>query len=377
MESAGSANAGSLMRDATRVVNAGLLAAENGEPFLAGPVFAATFHARGNPADSAFTYGRDDNPTWQHFERALGELEGGAATIFPSGMAAMAAIFGAVLAPGDVLVMPDDGYYTGRTLTAQLSAFGIDVRGVSMNRWQPSDFDGARLIWIETPANPSLDVYDVAKIVAAAHGYGALVAMDNTTATILGQSPLALGADISMASDTKGLSGHSDLLMGHVAVRDPQLHEKLRRWRRVNGSIPGPMEVWLAHRSLATLELRISRQCDNALQIATFLAAHAAVRSVRYPGLPGDPAHAIAAKQMLRFGSIVGFTLADLATAERFLAGCRLVHEATSFGGVHTTAERRARWEGDAVAPGFVRLSAGCEDARDLIEDMAAALDGL
>ncbi|HVE78719.1 MAG TPA: PLP-dependent transferase, partial [Gemmatimonadaceae bacterium] len=142
----------------------------------------------------------------------------------------------------------------------------------------------------------------------------------------------------------------------------------------LTGAVPGPMEAWLAHRSLATLDVRLERMCANAAALATFLSGRPEVRRVRYPGRASDPAHAVAARQMARFGPVVSFELADRGAAERFLAGCRLVTEATSFGGVHTTAERRARWGGDPVPEGFVRLSAGLEDRDDLIADLTRGL---
>src|SRR5262249_19168646 len=159
--------------------------------------------------------------------------------------------------------------------------------------------------WLETPANPGLDVCDIAMLVEAAHAKGLLVAVDNTTATALGQCPLELGADFSVASDTKGLTGHSDVVLGHVAVRDPGLAEKLLSWRTQMGAIPGPMEAWLAHRSLATLEMRLERQCKNALMIAEYLAGRPEVTGLRYPGLASDPSYAIAARQMRFYGQIV------------------------------------------------------------------------
>ncbi len=364
------------MRDATRSVRAGLPEAGQGEPFLPGPTFAAAFHLAGDPASSAYTYGRYHNPTWTHFEAALGELEGGPAVVFPSGMAAISALFSVALRPGNVLVMPADGYYTARLLAeAEARDRGIEIRLVptraGLNR---TELQGATLVVLETPSNPGLDVCDIADLAAAAHDAGALVAVDNTTATPLGQRPLELGADFSLASDTKGLCGHADIVLGHVAVQDDVWAEKLRTWRLTTGAIPGPMEVWLAHRSLATLDLRLERQCGNALAIAAFLDGHPGVRNVRYPGLPGDPAHAVASRQMTRYGSVVAFTLKSASDAERFLAACSLVTQATSFGGVLTSAERRARWGGDAVPEGFIRLSAGCEDRQDLLEDLSHAL---
>lgn len=197
---------------------------------------------------------------------------------------------------------------------------------------------------MESPSNPGLEVCDIAQMVRAAHAAGALVAVDNTTPTVLGQRPLALGADFSVASDTKALTGHSDLILGHVACGEVSWAEKLLAWRMQMGAVPGPMEVWLAHRSLCTAHLRQARQCANALAIAECLCAREDVLSVRYPGLPGDPSHDTAARQMECFGSVLNFVLRDRAHADRFLGACRLVMEATSFGSVHTMAERRARW---------------------------------
>jgi cystathionine gamma-lyase len=178
-----------------------------------------------------------------------------------------------------------------------------------------------------------------------------------------------------VASDTKALSGHSDLLLGHVAARDAALAARLKDWRRRSGSIPGPFETWLAHRSLGTLDLRLARQAENALALAEVLRTRPEVEGLRYPGLPGDPAHALASKQMRRFGGVLSFTLPDADFVERLLAASELVTAATSFGGLHTTLDRRAQWGGDAVPEGFVRLSAGVEDTRDLVADLAAALD--
>jgi cystathionine gamma-lyase len=207
------------------------------------------------------------------------------------------------------------------------------------------------------------------------HARGGLLAVDNTTATPLGQRPLDLGADFSVASDTKALSGHSDLLLGHVAASSGEHADQLEHWRTHAGSIPGPFETWLAHRSLATLDIRLERESANALAIAEFLGTRDDVDAVRYPGLPGDPSHEVASRQMDRFGTVLSFVLESADRAESFIDACELVAGATSFGGVHTSAERRARWGRDAVAPGFIRLSAGCENADDLIADITAALD--
>jgi cystathionine gamma-lyase len=363
----------------TRAVRAGLAARRQGEPFLAGPQFAATYHLAGDPASSLYTYGRFRNPTWTAFEDALGELEGGSALAFASGMAAVAAVLGVALRPGDVLVLAAEAYYTARLLArGYFAEMGIEVRlAPTRGNAQADALTGAKLLWIETPTNPGLEVSDVALLAEAAHRAGALVAVDNTTPTCLGQKPLALGADFSVASDTKALTGHADLVLGHVAVRDRSLGDRLLTWRTQIGAVPGPMEVWLAHRSLATLPLRLERQSANALRIAEFLAGRPEVQSVRYPGWPQDPSHAVASRQMQFFGPVVSFVLQGREAAERFLGACELVIEATSFGGVHTSAERRARWGGDEVPEGFIRFSAGCEDVDDLVVDLAQALDGL
>ncbi|WP_200842340.1 cystathionine gamma-lyase [Actinomadura sp. K4S16] len=361
--------------DGTLAVGAGRPEAENFAPALPGPVFAAHYHLAGE-AVGPYTYGRDSNPTWTRLERAVGELEGGAEVVsFSSGMAAVASVLLSQTGSGDVVVMPDDCYYTARALKERLESYGAVVRmAPTAGDVQLGLLEGARLVWLETPTNPSLDVCDVRRIVDAAHRAGALVAVDNTLATPLGQRPLDLGADFSVASDTKSMSGHGDLLLGHVATRDPELADAVRFWRKTVGAIPGPMEAWLAHRSLATLQLRLDRQTANALAVAEALRGHPLVSGLRYPGLPDDPAHEVAARQMRRFGCVVSFALRDEASAERFLGSLRLVMQATSFGSVQSSAERRGRWGGDAVPPGFVRLSAGIEDTRDLVADVLRAL---
>lgn len=363
-------------RDGTRVVHAGLPPKANGTPYLPGPTFAAPYHVAGDPADSAFTYGRFHNPTWQCYEAALEELEGGPSVLFPSGMAASAAVLATVLRPGDTLVMPSESYYTTRLIaTDYFAAHGVNVvMAATAGNAQRELLDGAKLLWLESPTNPQLDVCDIAMLCDAAHTAGALVAVDNTTATALGQRPLALGADFAVVSDTKAMTGHADVVLGHVAARDVVWADAVRTYRTRMGSIPGPMEVWLAHRSLGTLSVRLQRQCESALAIATYLSTHDKVMRVRYPGLPGDASYKTASKQMTMFGPVIGFELADRAAAERFFAASELVFEATSFGGIHTSAERRARWNADAVGEGYIRLSIGLEDVRDLLHDFAIAL---
>ncbi|MEU1087366.1 cystathionine gamma-lyase [Streptomyces sp. NPDC005576] len=369
----------STIGDGTRAVRAGLPEPQQYEPTLPGPVFAAHFHLSGEPV-GPYTYGRETNPTWTHLEKAIGELEAPGeevvTTVFASGMAAISGVLFSQLRAGDVVVLPNDGYQALPLVREQLEAYGVEVRTAPTGGdAQLAALEGAKLLWIETPSNPGLDVCDVRRLVEAAHAGGTLVAVDNTLATPIGQRPLDLGADFSVASDTKGMTGHGDILLGHVTCRDAGLAAGVRRWRKVVGAIPGPMEAWLAHRSLATLQLRIERQCSTALTLAEALVERPEVTGLRYPGLPSDPSYPVAARQMRRFGSVVSFELADKETAERFLEALRLVDDATSFGGLRSTAERRGRWGGDAVSEGFVRFSVGAEDPEDLLADVAQALD--
>jgi len=344
--------------------------------FLGGPQFSSTFASPGDPGQHQWTYGRFHNPTWSAWEDALAVLEGGQSIAFASGMAAVAAVFGVCLKPGDVVVLPADSYYTIRTVASGwLKKMGIETRLVSMREGDVARaLQGARLLWLETPSNPLLDVVDIRDLASKAHAQKALVAVDNTTATAYLQQPLALGADFVVSSDTKGLCGHSDLLLGHVAASDPEQVKAIHTWRTQFGAIPGPMEVWLAHRSLATLSLRIRRQCESALRLAQLLAGEKKVSAVHYPGLADHPGHEVAKRQMLAFGSVLSFDLGTRERAEKFFGGLSFVREATSFGGVHSTAERRARWGGDAISEGFVRFSVGCEAPEDILADVSAAL---
>lgn len=362
--------------DGTRAVRAGLpQRGEQGAPILPGPTFATGYHLQGDDLDvTPYGYGRYANPTWTALETALGELEGEGveALVFPSGSAAVAAVMCATLKAGDAVVVPGDAYPAAATVAEELARFGVEPRVVASETGAiVNAAEGAALVFVETPSNPSLDVVDIAAVADVAKR----LVVDNTLATPLGQRPLDRGADATVLSGSKHLTGHSDLLIGSVATRDPELLAALRRWRNGTGPLLGPFEAWLAHRSLATLDVRLERQCANAQRLAELLGARADVASVRYPGLPSDPGHALAARQMSRFGSVVSF---DLGTAERanaFLAAAELIVEATSFGGVHTTAERRARWGIDAVSPGLIRLSAGIEDVADLRADVERALD--
>ncbi|MEU5939348.1 cystathionine gamma-lyase [Micromonospora sp. NPDC047548] len=363
-------------RDGTRCVRAGLPEPAPGDPFLPGPVFAAPYHLDPweGPAAAANGYGRPDNPTRRLLESAIGELEGGDCRVFASGQAAITGLLLAVLRPGDTVLLPADGYFPVRAFaTATLEQLGVRVGFVPTVGPYPS-FEGVRLLMLETPANPGLDVADVAALAGRAHAAGTLLVVDNTTATPLGQRPLDLGADLVVASGTKALTGHSDLLLGYVAARSAELLETLTAWRTTTGAVPGAFDAWLAHRSLATLDLRLARQSANAAAVAELLAGRDDVTGLRWPGRPEDPAYPVASAQMRRMPGVVSFDLGDADRVGRFVAAARLVAAATSFGGLHTTADRRAQW-GDDTAPGFVRLSCGVEDTADLVSDIAAALD--
>lgn len=344
-----------------------------GDPVALPLTMSTMFNLPGDPAGFR-QYGRFDNPTWDAVEEMLGHLENAPSVAFPSGMAAISAVFFSLLKSGDRILLPSDGYYTTRVLSERfLKPLGIthDLRPTAS--FLDGGFAGYRLVFVETPANPGLDLCDIAAVSAAAHAAGAIVIADNTTMTPYGQRPLDLGADVVVAADTKAPNGHSDALFGHVASRDENIIAALKDWRKLSGAIPGPFEAWLVHRGLETLEVRFDRMCSSAEIISRRLREHRSVSNVRFPGLEDDASHNLARAQMDRFGFLVGLTLASEQAAETFISGCSLIQPGTSFGGVHTSAERRARW-GDAVAPGFVRLSVGCEPVEELWKAIDAAL---
>jgi cystathionine gamma-lyase len=353
--------AGERRGPSTRSVHAGLPVEAQGEPFLPGPVFAAPFHLQGAIDAAPFTYGRYDNPAWSNLEVALGELEGGEVVVFSSGMAAVSAVVLPTLRPGDVLVAPSDAYPGIRSIAGDhLEPHGVEVRLVPTDEGAiRAAMHGATLVWLESPSNPGLEVLDVSALTAEAHARGALVAVDNTLAGPLRVQPLDVGADWAVMSASKHVTGHSDLVLGYAAACDAVRAAALRTWRGTTGAIPGPFEAWLAHRSLATYALRLERQERNAGAIAEMLRARDDVVDVRWP----------------RVGSVVCFTLESADRAQAFLEASSLVSEATSFGGLHATAERRGRWGTDDVAEGWIRFSTGIEDTEDLVADVAGALD--
>ncbi|HAJ47645.1 MAG TPA: cystathionine gamma-lyase [Alphaproteobacteria bacterium] len=346
---------------------------QKGQSFGAPIVNTSIYHLPGAP-EGPYQYGRYTNPTWEALEDALGLLEGAPAVVFPSGLAAVSAILCTQMQSGDRILVPADGYYAIRAfIETFLAPLGIVMETVPTAQYDARAYDGFRVVWFETPSNPGLAVCDLAREIPRARAAGALTVVDHTTATPLGLRPFAFGADFAVCSDTKAVSGHCDVLMGHVAARDPERLARIRTWRKLSGAIPGPFEAWLVLRGLETLEVRLARMSASAQIIAERLAAHQKVLSVTYPGLPSHPGHAIARDQMTSFGPVLGVTFASRDRAEAFIDGCSLLRAATSFGGVHSSAECRVRW-GDAVAPGYVRLSVGIEPIEPLWAAMAASL---
>jgi len=348
-----------------------------GDSVVPGILPTAVFHLPGNQSNAPYQYGRFHNPTWETLEYALSLIEGAESIVFPSGMAAIAAILFSCARAGDRILIPADGYYATRALSEQfLKPLGAVVETRPTAKFLEGGFDGYRLVLAETPSNPGLDVCDIAAVARAAKAAGAIFGVDNTTMTALGQRPLALGADFVLCADTKAINGHSDTLMGHVATRDGALMARIKDWRKFSGAIPGPFEAWLVYRGLETLEVRLARMVATAGVVAERLAEHKKVLALRYPGLKSDPAHSIAKQQMSSFGFMISLTLKDAAQAERFIGDCPFIQASTSFGGVRTSAERRFRW-GDAVPEGFVRLSVGIEPLEPLWAAMDATLQRL
>ncbi|OBI71254.1 cystathionine gamma-lyase [Mycobacterium sp. E740] len=360
--------------DSTRSVKAVASEVIPGRPVAPSPVPAATFHLSPEQVDSLDAYGRNSNPNWRQLESALARLEGATeALAFGSGMAAISSVLRVLAKPGSTLVIPADGYYQVRRYASEyLAAQGVHVIAAPSRDMCAASAD-AHVVLAESPANPGLDVVDLHQLAMQCRRRGATLVVDNTTATPLGQQPLSLGADVVVASATKALSGHSDLLAGYVAGSHSDLMAAVARERLLSGAILGAFEAWLLLRSLGTAGLRFQRQCHNAAALAVMLNAHPAVRSVRYPGLPDDPSHRIACSQMKRFGGLIAVELADAAAVHALVERSALLIAATSFGGIHTSVDRRARW-GDEVAEGFARISLGIEDTDDLIADVERAL---
>jgi cystathionine gamma-synthase/cystathionine gamma-lyase len=378
------------MEFATKTIHA----AQPSEPetgSLIAPIFQTSTYEQDAPGcHRGFDYSRTNNPTRARLERVLAELEGvehGA--VFASGLAAENAVLQAYLRPGDEIVIPLDVYGgTYRILNRVFQPLGCLVRQIDIG--DETALRGAlssktRLVWIESPTNPRLLVYDVAAIAKLAHEAGALLVVDNTFATPLFQQPFSLGADLVVHSVTKYLGGHSDLIQGAVLARDPGVFEPVKFLQNATGGVPSPFDCWLTLRGLKTLELRMQRHAENADAIARALDAHPLVRRVYFPGLPQHPGHAIARRQMTGFGGMVSFELdGTVDEVVSFVSSRRFFTLGESLGGVkalvchparmtHASipAEERAKL---GLSDTLVRLSPGCEHQRDLVADLMQGL---
>lgn len=329
-----------------------------------------------------FHYIRDNNPNRAGLEECLARLEGGTvAAAFSSGSAATMAVFQA-LAPGDHVIAPNDAYTgTGKLLRTVFQPWGLDVSFVDMTdlaQVAQAVRPNTRLIWVETPSNPLLKITDVAKVAAIAHQAGALCVCDNTWSTPILQRPLEQGADLVVHSTTKYLGGHSDVLGGAViAAEDSAVFQRIHHLQVTGGAVAAPFDCWLVMRGIQTLPYRMRGHCENARQVAEFLAAHPAVEQVHFPGLPSHPGHAIAAQQMSDFGGMLSVQVqggCDRAFA--IAAAVKIFTRATSLGGVESLLEHRASTEGpDSTTPdNLLRISVGLEHPDDLIADLEQAI---
>ena len=349
------------LHPATIAVVSGRPAHEPDAPLNAPVTLASTYVAGGR-----LEYGRYGNPTWEAFEEALGDLEGGRCLAFSSGLAAASTILDLVGHEGAV-VMPRHAYLGTVGQLSDLDARGrVQARLVDVTDHDAlvGACDDAALVWLESPTNPALETVDIEVVAERAHEAGARVVVDNTFATPLRQRPLDLGADLVLHSATKYIAGHSDVLMGALVTRDNELYDVLKKRRDLIGNAPGPFETWLALRGLRTLPIRVDRSEANATELARRLGQHPAVAEVRYPG----------------FGAVIAIVLGGGGVAADLLTrSTRLWVHATSLGGVESTFERRRRWQGEAatIPDGLVRMSVGIEDLDDLWGDLETALDGL
>ena len=348
-----------------------------GDPVSPAVYLSTTYRQGGD-----YEYIRDGSPTIDAFERVVGELEGGFAACFSSGMAAAAAVFDG-LAAGSRVLAPQVAYLGVRKLLAERASKGA----LEVERVDQTDTEGAiaaigdaDLVWSESPNNPLVGITDLAALSAAAHERGARFAVDATLATPLLQRSLELGADFVVHSATKYLAGHADSLLGVVVCPDEAGRDELIARRAMTGALPGPLEVYLALRGVRTLALRVERSQANAGELAERLLAHPAVSRVRYPGLVDDPGHELASRQMSGFGAMIAFEVGSAddgpEAAEAVCQGVRRIANATSLGGVESLVERRGRYpeEADHVPANLIRFSVGCEHVEDLWADLEQAL---
>jgi len=344
------------------------------------PIVATAPYRHGSDGENAYAR-HDVTATVRAFEETLGELDGGTALAFASGVAALAAVADN-MSVGSVAVVPAAAYsgtvwgFAERATAGQLRLRPVDIAdsdGVI------AALNGADLLWLETVTNPLMAVPDIPKLAAAARESGCLVAVDATFSTPLNIRPLDLGADIVMHSATKYLAGHSDVIMGALVARDPELVERLHLQRTRTGAIPGALEAYLATRGIRTLALRWERAQQSAYDLAHRLLDDPRVTRVRFPGLFSDPGHEIVARDHRGFGAMISFEIDGSAEhAERLCGAVRLITHATSLGGVESLIERRARHPADesfGTPANLIRLSVGIEHVDDLWDDLAQALD--
>ena len=381
------------MEFSTRTIHAGQPSDPTTGSLIA-PIYQTSTYEQDAPGvHSGFDYSRTNNPTRARLEAVLADLEGVPhAATFASGLAAENAVLQAWLRPGDEIVIPLDVYGgTYRLLNRVYQPQGCVVKQVDIARegaLEAALSSRTRLVWIESPTNPRLLVYDIAAICAAAHAHGALVVVDNTFATPVFQQPFTLGADIVVHSVTKYLAGHSDLIQGAVLAKDAGVFDPIKFLQNATGAVPSPFDCWLTLRGLKTLELRMERHAINAEAIAEALSAHPLVRRVYFPGLPEHPGHAIARRQMTGFGGMVSFELdGTVEDVVSFVSSRRFFALGESLGGVksllcHPARMTHASIPADAraalgLSDTLVRLSPGCEHRKDLVADLIEGLDAL
>ena len=381
------------MEFATKTIHAG----QPSEPetgSLIAPIFQTSTYEQDSPGhDKGFNYSRTNNPTRQRLETVLAELEGVAhAALFASGLAAENAVLQAYLKPGDEIIISLDVYGgTYRILNKVFQPLGVTVTQLDASdliALEKAVNERTRMVWIETPTNPRLLVYDIAAICEIAHARGSLVVVDNTFATPYFQQPFELGADIVVHSVTKYLGGHSDTIQGAALAKDPAILEPIKFLQNATGAVPSPFDCWLTLRGLKTLELRMQRHESNAIAIADALKGHPLVQRVYFPGLAEHPGHEIAKKQMSGFGGMVSFELnGTLEEVVSFVSTRKYFTLGESLGGVkslvchpatmtHASIPAEARAE-LGLLDTLVRLSPGCENAKDLVADLQQGLEKL
>lgn len=371
------------MRLETKAIHIGL-DIQNDSKDIIPPVHKSTIFELGEEGykEGDPNYTRHANPNRLQLERLLATLEEGeACAAFSSGVAAATAVFQA-LAPGDHILMPDDVYAGNRTLVKRLmKPWGLEVDFITMTDLQNVEVhirENTRLVWIETPSNPMLNITDIRAVCDLARPKDITVCVDNTWPSPVNQLPLQLGADLSLHSTTKYLGGHSDILGGAVIGRKQEgIFERIKEIQWMAGAVPSPQDCWLLCRSIRTLPYRMRGHNDHAARLAQFLSDHSRVEDVFYPGLETHPGHEIAQKQMHGFGGMISFLIeGNAGDAINVVAGSRLIKRATSLGGVESTWEHRRSGEGpDSVTPeNLIRISVGLEHPDDLMEDLERAL---